>query len=292
MKLEYMREFLMLAKYKNFTRAADALFITQPGLSKHMDLLEKELGTSLLTRNTHQVALTEDGEQAIKAFQKILHIFDEYSENLDQKKKGIQGSLRIGMLYYTVHQDLGPILPFFRKQYPNVRIQTISGQPQEIYRALIDETIDIGILPPANYPNRNNLSFKVFNRTGASVMMSVTHPLARRASVTLSDLKKETIVLLKDDPCSTQFIQEALVRCDFQPAQTVEADHIDTVPFTIMEVGGVHINGTGFSIPGYEDQICVIPIDTKELYFEKAFCWNKNNQNSSIPIFIGFSNRN
>ena len=77
MKLEYMREFLMLAKYKNFTRAADALFITQPGLSKHMDLLEKELGTPLLTRNTHQVALTEDGEQAIKAFQKNLHMFDE-----------------------------------------------------------------------------------------------------------------------------------------------------------------------------------------------------------------------
>lgn len=76
MKIEYLRELIVLAKHKNYTRAAEELYLTQPALSKHIDLMEKELGTRLVRRNTHQVELTEDGQEAVKAFQKIIRLYD------------------------------------------------------------------------------------------------------------------------------------------------------------------------------------------------------------------------
>ena len=286
MKLEYLRELMVLAKHRNYTRAAEELYLTQPALSKHIDLMEKELGTCLVRRNTHQVELTEDGQEAVKAFQKMIRLYDNYVSDLEQKRTGLQGMLRIGMLYYTIQQDLGKALPAFRKQYPKVTVQTISGQPQEIYQALIDEKIDLGVLPPANYPHSDIMMFHVFARTGASVMLAADHPLSEKEFVTLEELTDETFILLKDDPYTTLFINEALARCSFTPKKTAEADHIDTVPFTILETGGIHINGSGFTIPGYEDEIRVIPIQADGLYFEKAFCWCKANQNPTIPVFL------
>ena len=288
MKIEYLRELIVLAKHKNYTRAAEELYLTQPALSKHIDLMEKELGTRLVRRNTHQVELTEDGQEAVKAFQKIIRLYDNYVSDLEQKQIGMQGMLRIGMLYYTIQQDLGKVLPTFRKQYPKVTVQTISGQPQELYQALVDEIIDLAVLPPANYPHADIMEFHVFARTGASVMLAADHPLSGKESVTLEELADETLILLKDDPYTTLFIKEALERCSFTPKKTAEADHIDTVPFTILETGGIHINGSGFTIPGYEEEIRVIPIQTEGLYFEKAFCWCSNNQNPSVPIFLQF----
>ena len=286
MKIEYLRELMVLAKHKNYTRAAEALYITQPALSKHIDQIEKELGTILVKRNTHQVELTEEGQEAVRTFQKMIRLYDNYVSDLEQKRTGLQGMLRIGMLYYTIQQDLGKVLPAFRKQYPKVTVQTISGQPQEIYQALIDEKIDVGVLPPANYPHAEIMKFHVFTRTGASVMLAADHPLSGKKIVKLKELTGETLILLKDDPYTTLFIKEALSRCSFTPVKTAEADHIDTVPFTIFETGGIHINGSGFTIPGYEEEIRVIPIQADGLYFEKAFCWCKANQNPTIPVFL------
>ena len=289
MKIDFMRELLVLSKHKNYTRAAEELFLTQPALSKHIDLMEKELGVVLVQRNTHKVELTEDGREAVKAFQKIIKTYDGYLSELEQKRAGLQGMLRIGMLYYTIQQDLGKVLPAFRTQYPKITVQMISGQPQEIYQALIDEKIDIGVLPPAQYPHAELLNFQVFRKTGASVMLSAEHPLADKEFVTLEDLSEETLILLKDDPYTTLFIKEALDRCSFIPKDTVNADHIDMVPFAILETGGIHINGSGFTIPGYENQIRVLPIRTDGLYFEKAFCWCSANHNPTIPLFLNAS---
>ena len=197
MKLQYMEELLALEQYENYTLASQQLFISQSTLSRHINIMEKELGTKLINRNTHSVEFTEDGKDACKIFRKILNLYNNYSATLQEKSAGITGTLRLGMLYYTIYQDFGKILPLFKENYPQIEIKQYSYQPHEIYWALINDKIDIGVLAKANYETSDNLNFKDISRDNAVAMMSTTHRLASCKTVKLDDLHHELIVLLK-----------------------------------------------------------------------------------------------
>ena len=286
MKLQYMEELLALEQYENYTLASQQLFISQSTLSRHINIMEKELGTMLINRNTHSVEFTEDGKDACKTFRKILNLYNNYSATLQEKSAGITGTLRLGMLYYTIYQDFGKVLPLFEENYPQIEIKQYSYQPHEIYWALINDKIDIGVLAKANYETSDNLNFKDISRNNAVAMMSTTHRLASCKTVKLDDLHHELIVLLNEDTCTSIAVQEAFARCDFTPEKIIYTDHINTVPFTILKTNGIHINESGFSLPGYEDKITILPIEEPELYFTKSFVYKRDNTNSAIPLFL------
>lgn len=290
MKTEYMKELLALKEYGSYTLAAEKLFITQPALSRHIAAMEKELETLLVIRDTHQITFTPEGEAACKTFQSILTLYEGYRSKLQEARLGIIGSLRIGMLYYTVSQDFGGILPKFQIQHPKVRVKTASFQPHEIYRALLDDRIDLGIMAKAGYDEMDQLHFREIGRSGAVAMLSASHRLAAKKVLSLDSLQQETVILLKEDQCTTRSVLEAFDRCNFSPVRTIETDHTDTVPFSILENGGVYISGSGYSIPGYEKTIRVIPIENRNLFFIKAFVWKKASANPSIRLFLTYLN--
>lgn len=288
MKIEYMRELLLLEQFRNYTVAAEKAFLTQPSLSRHIMQMEKELGTVLIKRNTHQLEFTQDGKDACKVFQRILQIYEDYMEKLTQQRVGICGTLSLGMLYYTISQDFGNCLPAFQDQYPNVRIRQKSCQPQEIYQALIDHSLDLGVMAVNSYDNTGLIQYKEFSRQPAAAMIPKNNRLFGRTYVTLEDIRHESILLLKEDYISTTSVLDAFQRCGFTPVQICETDHIDTVPFALIETGSIHVNGSGFQIPGYDDMIQVVPIHDKTLYLSKAFAWRKDNQNPALKLFLNF----
>lgn len=286
MKFEYMRELLGLQRFESFTLTSEKMFIAQPSLSRHIFAMEKELGVVLIKRDTHQVVFTKEGLEACKTFQKILNIYDNYLHQIETSKAGITGTLRIGMLYYTIRRDLGDILPRFQKEYPNVEISSNSWQPKDVYPALLEQRIDIGVLPRSQFGERNGLLFKDFERSHPVVMMSKEHPLAKNEVVALSELHKETLVLLRDDPYLTETVLEVLKNVGFTPSKTIQTEHTDTVPQELLHTGGVYITGSGYSFPGYENEIAILPISDPDLFFCKSYAWNKENDNPLIVRFL------
>ncbi len=292
MKLDYIREFLVLAECRNYTLAAQKLYITQPALSRHIAALEKDLGTRLFTRSPHYVELTTDGVRAKETFQTIITNYEHLYHTIQSGQKGISGNLKIGMLYYAVNRDFGNLLPDFREQYPGVKLDYYSGQPHQIYQKLLNNEIDIGAIPLADYDGSEHMIFYKIASHPAVAMISCNHPLADRGSLTLEDIKSESIVLLEEDTCCTQSIKEALQRCGFTPEKTIMSSHIDTVPFTLMETGGIHINGSSFEIPGYQDMIRSIPINEPNLYFSVALAYRMDNYNPILPCILHIIEQN
>ena len=286
MKFEYMRELLGLQRYGSFTLTSEKLFIAQPSLSRHISAMEKELGVSLIKRDTHQVVFTKEGLEACKTFRKILNTYDNYLHQLEKSKAGIIGTLRIGMLYYTIRHDFGTVLPRFQKAYPNVEISSNSWQPKDVYPALLEQRIDIGVLPRSQFGERNGLLFKDFDKSHAVVMMSNEHPLAIKEEVALSELHEETVVLLRDDPYLTETVLEALQHAGFTPSKTTQTEHTDTVPRELLHSGGIYITGAGYSFPGYENEIAILPISDPDLFFYKSYAWYKENDNPLISCVL------
>lgn len=286
MRIQHMRELIAIKEYGNFSRAAESLFMTQPALSRHIADMEKELGIRLLNRDKHKVVFTEAGVKACKSFRRILQTYDNLTHEFSDYKLGTTGSLRLGMLYYTINQDFGNVMTRFAEEYPNVVIKRYSWQPQEVYHALSEDRIDIGVLPRANYADGSLLKFQDILHSGMDVMMAATHPLAKKETVSLDDLKQEICIYLRDDPYSNQCYNEALHRHGFVPKKMIYTENIDTVPFVLQKEHAVYIKAAGFNIVGFEHEIVTRKIVCDGLRVTKSYAYRSDNQNPLIPIFL------
>ncbi|MCC8067927.1 MAG: LysR family transcriptional regulator [Clostridiales bacterium] len=285
MKLDMMKELLALQNYGSFSQTAEKLFLTQPSLSRHIAAMEKELGVSLLRRDTHRLEFTEEGLEACRTFQKILNLYDGLCTDFERKKAGIKGTLRLGTLYYTVHEDLKDVTMRFWKEYPNARLVTYSWQPKDVYAALMEQRIDLGILPRTRYGAEKGLLFQDFEITGGVAMLPADHPLAQKDSVTLEELSQETLLLLDDDLYLSASILEGLEDAGFHPKDTSMTPHTDTVPYAIIDHKGIYIVGP-YNYYGLDKDIRIVKISDEKLRFHKAFAWHRENENPLIQRFL------
>lgn len=286
MRVEHMREFVAIHDEGNFSRAARSLFMTQPALSRHVKELERELGAQLLNRDKHSVSLTEAGERAYKTFRQILRAYDRLTDDIAGYKAGLTGRLRIGMLYYTIRQDFGDVMERFSAEYPGVELRRFSYQPQDVFQALAEERIDIGVLPRAHHPDADWLCYQDVHTDGMAVLVSVNHPLASHDELTLDDLAGESTVLLRDDPYSNRCYEEALARVGFSQGSVVYTDNIDTVPIELKRARSVYLIPQSLPLPGFEDELVEIPIRTKGLVVTKSLVWRADNDNPLVPLFL------
>ena len=286
MRIEHMREFVAIHDEGNFSRAARSLFMTQPALSRHVQELERELGVRLLDRDRHFVSLTEAGERAYKAFRQVIRTYDRLTDDIAGYKAGLSGRLRIGMLYYTIRQDYGDTMERFSAEYPGVELRRFSYQPQEVFQALAEDRIDVGVLPRANHPNADWLCYQDVLSDGLAALMSVDHPLASRDELTLEDLGGETTVLLRDDPISNRCYEEALARVGFEQRNVAYTDNIDTVPMELKRGRGVYLIPQSLLLPGFEGELVKVPIRASGLVVTKSLAWRADNDSPLVPLFL------
>ena len=291
MRIEHMREFVAIHDEGNFSRAARSLFMTQPALSRHVQELERELGVRLLDRDRHFVSLTEAGERAYKGFRQILRSYDRLSDDIAGYKAGLAVSLRIGMLYYTIRQDFGDTMERFSAEYPSVRLRRFSYQPQEVFQALAEERIDVGVLPRANYPDAGWLRYQDVASDGLAALVSTDHPLASRNELALDDLADETCILLRDDPYSNRCYTEALERVGFTLRDVVYTDNIDTVPLELKRGRFVYLIPQSLPLPGFEGELVEVPIRAEDLKVTKSLAWRTDNDNPLLPVFLEMAKR-
>lgn len=285
MRIQYMREFIAIREHGNYSKAAKSLYITQPALSRHIADMEKELGIKLLDRNKHTVELTDAGIKVYKCFHRIVRLYEALSQDIVDIKRGMSGTLRLGMLYYTIEQDFGHVISRFRSQYPNVEFERYHYQPNEVFDALADDRIDIGVLPYHTTAGDGFLRLQNFYRSEMEVMMASDHPLAAKEEITLDDLAKEENIILKNDPITNQSYGEVLKQEGYTAPKTLMVDDLDLIPYVLKTTNAVYIKAKGY-LSGYGREIITRSIEGKKLYVSKAYAYRADNPNPLIPLFL------
>lgn len=198
MNLSQLRYFRKLAQVQHFTRAAEELFITQPALSNSIKQLEGELGVPLFEQHGRNVRLTKFGRE-----------FNEYvSEGLDVIDKGIQvaqehanslsGTIDIGTIFTLQADYLPALLREYRSRYgTHVDVRLYQGLTQSLVENLEDGTYDIVI--GAYVENRPDLEFVPVLSQDLVALVHEDNPLAKQASVSLSDLKDASVVTYRPE---------------------------------------------------------------------------------------------
>ena len=118
-----LRAFRLVAQHRNFTRAAEALFITPSGLSVLIRELESRVGFRLFERTTRQVELTLHGTELLAVIQRSLEELDGAIANIGRSVKRDQQSISLGTTPLVAANILPPAMRQFRKQRPDMRIQ-------------------------------------------------------------------------------------------------------------------------------------------------------------------------
>ena len=194
MKIDQLREFVVLAQHLNYSTAAEQLFVTQPVLSRHIADMEAQLNVKLFSRTTQSVKLTKAGEYFLSECKKILPLYDEARSKAWLLDQGFDSNLRIGLPHYSLNDYLGPFISYFSKEQPNVNLTLLTGNPDQCLRMLYSGVVDCVLLLRLQYPNSERLIFKDLYMEPLVLLANCHHPLAGRNDLTINDIKDEVFM--------------------------------------------------------------------------------------------------
>ncbi len=195
MELAQIRYFLTLCRTKNFSRAAEELYVAQPTLSQQIKRLEEELGVSLFIRSTRSVQLTEAGQVCEIYARRIMENLDQLTAAAAEYHRKIAGSLSVGVLAVLPHLDVSGALAAFHRQYAEVSTTLQFDWSLELLQLLNQRKLDV-VISNIAYEQEiqmyNELDFHVFLEDSLYVVLNKDHPLARQRQIEVEQIADET----------------------------------------------------------------------------------------------------
>jgi len=187
--LRAVRHFTVVAEHLNFGRAAQALNIAQPALSRQMQRLERQLGATLLDRTTRGTRLSDAGAAFLPAAHELLAAAERAARVA--RHAGAQPTIVIGFLEDLI---ITPAVRALRRRNPHARIRTRHLDHTEARAALLDHDVDALVARlPLPFPSEHTEATVLFDEPRVLVVPT-THPLASRTSVVIADFADDALV--------------------------------------------------------------------------------------------------
>lgn len=196
-ELNHLRCFVAVAEELHFGRAAARLFMTQPPLSRQIQLLEESLGLLLFERNSRSVKLTAAGRGYYDDALRILRLTDQAADAARRVARGDEGQVTVGFTAVAGYRLVPELLAAARVQLPGIRLVLKEMVSVVQIEALKARAIDIGILrAPSSDPE---IATARLAREPLMAVLPAAHPLARRKTIAAADLAGQPFVMYSAD---------------------------------------------------------------------------------------------
>ena len=208
MDLRRLEIFVKVAELGSFSRAAEALFLTQPTVSEHVRALEDGLGVQLLDRLGRGATPTRAGTLLLGYARRMLALAREASQAIEQFQGRVSGELTIGGSTIPGEYVVPELIGAFRAKYPDVRVCLLIGSSREVQAWVEDGRVEIGVVGAA--PTARALEGRPLMADELVVVVGAEHPWAGRPSVSLDDLRAEPLIVRERGSGSRQTFERAL----------------------------------------------------------------------------------
>jgi LysR family hydrogen peroxide-inducible transcriptional activator len=237
MEMQQLRYFAKAAELGNFSRAAEACFVSQPSLSQQIIKLEQELGQPLFERLGRKVRLTDAGVLLKERVDQVLALLDDAKARITDDPDS--GKLALSAIPSIAPYCLPGVLEAFRREAPQVQLEVSEDVTQTALRRLSAGEIDLAIL--ALPIQGANLHIEPLFSEELLLVMPAGHALAQRPRVTLNDLQDEPFVLLNDAHCLTHNTLSFCQQKQFQPLVTSRISQLTTLQELVALGQGVSL---------------------------------------------------
>ena len=278
MELRHLHYFKAVAEELNFRKAADRLFISQPGLSRQIRQLEEELSVTLFDRDQRNVSLTAAGSYLKAEVDFLLNHLETIKGQLNQIQAGKIGELRIGFLGSASNQIIPRLMSKLNAYQPlvNVNLEELSNSLQ--VEMVQKDKLDIGFVRLNSVPDE--LEMKTIARDSFSLVVPTNHPIKAVDFVSMNQFKEESFVLFSSDYSNFYYDQIIGICRDagFSPKIQHKSVHALTI-FKLVESGlGVAIVPTSIQ-EGYEINVRFMEIPDIPQFTELVVIWKTGNRN-------------
>ena len=239
LNLNQLRVFHVTAKSQSFTRASEALFLTQPGISKHIKDLEEFYGTRLFDRLGKKVVLTRAGEILYKRTEAIFNIIDQAKVEIDELQGLNRGALTIGASITIGIYILPKLLAQFRSAYPNIHISLDIALNQQVVGIVLDNSVDFGFLGAPVRDDR--LITKSFYKDELVLIIPGKHEWAGLSAIDPHKLSGCPFILSRRGSGTRAIIEERLGLMGISLRNTMELGNTEAVKKAVEAGMGVSI---------------------------------------------------
>lgn len=275
MNTQQLQCFLYVAEKLNFTKAAEALYLSVPTVTHHIKKLEEELGTKLFFRSSRVVKLTENGTLFYQDAREILNKMEKSMQHIAMEDKKKLVTFRIGCISGQEMEKFGPLFQKMRKEFSNIRPRVIVNDFFSVKNLLENRQMDL-VLSTKGISNQCH--FRKITTYQSYAVMEKTHPLVKKKTINFEELSDSTLITLppKCVPFENGNKLQEWITLHIQ-------DHLHIVAESEQESVLLAKSGYGVAImPEFylgkkPEDVAVIPIDeTKTMDY--GFSWFENEE--------------
>lgn len=269
-----LRAFHMVAKHGGFSRAAEALNLTQPAISDQVRKLELQYDILLFNRKKKQVSLTPDGEKLMEITNRLFEVEQQALDFLNESRALHEGTLRI-IADSAFH--LTTVLGRFRARHPRVRIEFSSGNTNDVVNALHNYTADIGVL--GEVPRSKDFSILHLGASQIVGFAAKDFPLPS-VGLRLKEVAKLPLVMRERGSKTRQKIID-YARCSaITLTPTITAEGRDAVREIVAS--GAGIGFVSLAEFGHDDRFRQVNIPDLNITMDEALITLKERENGRL----------
>ena len=283
--LRHYKYFLAVAEELHFKKAADKLFISQPGLSKQIKEMEEALGFKLFERNNRNVVLTAAGKYLKEEITLLLNDNERILRHAQHIATGNEGEIHLGYVGSAMQTIIPKLLIRFRKKYPSIHFSLQEMDNNRQINDLLGNKIDIGFVRLNEVPKALSLR-PVFDET-FSLVLPRNHALNSRSFTSLNQLKEEQFIFFEKaySPSYHEKVMSMFEDCGFSPTISHTSVHATTIYRLVENSFGVAIVPSSLKL-GYNMNIKFIELKNVPQRAVLSLAWNKENRNPMLGHFL------
>lgn len=270
MTLQQLKYVSMVEKCGSFSRAAQKLYVSQPNISNLVNALEEELGITIFTRSSTGIAITNEGRELLKLSNRLLRDADYISEYFHSDTEGPKPTFFVSSQHYDF------VVSAFEEFVDGLDAERYTLGLNQTQTAAVIEDVrkqysDLGVIFLSDVNRRhmmkvledNNLEFHAVTQAAPHAFLSVTHPLAKRESVTPEELMDYPCIVYEQNADSPGFFSEEMMLPNFYPRKVVYISDL-YVSTALMRSCNAYDIGTGVISPRLAREVACVPIDTDD----------------------------
>lgn len=236
MLLSRLESFVEVARRGSVSRAAEALFVTQPALTARIKALQTELGVELFVRTPRGVRVSDAGREFLPYAERTLASVDEGKRAMADLTEGVSGVLLIAAAPAVSTYLLPALLKAFQATHPKVRLGVRTGHTEEVLDLVLRRAAHVGLGRPVRHPGAELLP--VFDDE-LLLVASRTHRFAGQAKVRLSELAAERLIMFDRASSYYELTSSLFRQAGVVPESVIELDNVEAAKKMVAQGLGV-----------------------------------------------------
>jgi len=284
-EIRHLKYFLAVAEDLHFRKAAERLYISQPGLSRQIKEMEVTLGITLFERHNRKVKLTNAGSYLKTEVTRNLKNLDHILNHAKLLNDGIGGDLKLGYVGSAMQQIIPDLLLKFRKENPNVLFSLKELDNQKQIDGLLNHDIDMGFVRLERVPR--GLHIKPILHETFCLVLPKGHKITNANFKNLSQLKDESFILF-DSKYSTSYYEKVMQIFDdsqFSPIVSHNTIHASSIYKLVEHNFGISIVPKSLQMKTNRS-IKFIELNNISQRTMLSVVWNKDNRNPTLNSII------